>query len=120
MAAARTCVLVVDDDASIRLVCRVNLELRGYAVAEAATLAEARVVLAGEDVHAVLLDLALGREDGLELIPELGALPVALMTGRDRTGSALASLEKPFDLDELVATVERLAGPAAVGRLPTG
>ncbi len=110
MAAARTRVLVVDDDASIRLLCRVNLELRGYAVAEAATLAQARAVLAGGGVHAVLLDLALGADDGLELLPELRELPVALMTGRDGPGPAHPVLEKPFALEELVSTVELLAG----------
>ena len=33
--------LVVDDDASIRLLCRVNLELEGYRVLEAKSIAEA-------------------------------------------------------------------------------
>ena len=117
MSPAETRVLVVDDDASIRLLCRVNLELRGFAVAEAETLAQARAVLADEDVHAVLLDLVLGADDGLELVPELGDRPVALMTGRDRAGAGLAVLEKPFELDELVVVVERLV---AIGRLPTG
>jgi len=113
-------VLVVDDDASIRLLCRVNLELRGYAVAEAATLAQAREMLAGGAVHAVLLDLALGADDGLELLPELGGVPVALLTGRERQGDALPVLGKPFELDELFSTVERLAGAAATGRLASG
>jgi DNA-binding response OmpR family regulator len=113
-------VLVVDDDASIRLLCRVNLELRGYAVAEAATLAQAREVLMGGDVHAVLLDLALGADDGLELLPELDGVPVALLTGRDRPGVGLAVLDKPFELEELFSTVERLAGPTATGRLAGG
>ncbi len=115
MAAARTCVLVVDDDASIRLLCRVNLELRGYAVAEAGTLAEARAALAAEDVHAVLLDLALGADDGLELLRELEEIPVALMTGRDEPGAARLVLEKPFALEQLVATVELLAGSLPAG-----
>jgi DNA-binding response OmpR family regulator len=113
-------VLVVDDDASIRLLCRVNLELRGYAVAEAATLVQARELLAGGGVHAVLLDLALGADDGLELLPELEGVPVALLTGRELPGAGLPVLEKPFELEELCSTVERLAGPAATGRLASG
>ena len=44
--AAQT-VLVVDDDDSLRLLCRVNLELDGYRVLEAGSLAEAREALAG-------------------------------------------------------------------------
>ena len=35
-------VLVVDDERSLRLLCRVNLELEGHVVHEAGTLAEAR------------------------------------------------------------------------------
>ena len=34
-------VLVVDDEPSLRLVCRVNLELDGYRVLEAPNVAEA-------------------------------------------------------------------------------
>jgi DNA-binding response OmpR family regulator len=124
MAAAQTRVLVVDDDASIRLLCRVNLELHGYAVNEAETLAEARAVLAEVEVQAVLLDLSLGAEDGLALLQELqvGGLdvPVVLLTGRDGAaadGVAQAVLQKPFQLEDLVATIDLLAGPAGIGRL---
>lgn len=124
MDAASTRVLVVDDDASIRLLCRVNLELHGYAVDEAETLAQARAVLAEKEVQAVLLDLALGAEDGLALLHEVQAgglgVPVVLLTGRDgaaAAGLAQAVLEKPFQLEELTSTVELLAGPAAMGRL---
>jgi DNA-binding NtrC family response regulator len=124
MAAAQTRVLVVDDDASIRLLCRVNLELNDYAVNEAESLAEARAVLAEVEVQAVLLDLALGAEDGLALLQELqeGGLdvPVVLLTGRDGAatyGLAQAVLQKPFQLEDLVSTIDLLAGPAAIGRL---
>src|SRR5437870_3499361 len=41
-------VLVVDDDASIRFLCRVNLELDGWEVREAESVAQAREALAGE------------------------------------------------------------------------
>jgi DNA-binding response OmpR family regulator len=117
MAAAGKLVLVVDDDPSIRLLCRINLELGGYAVAEAETLAQARAVLAEGGVRAVLLDLRLGADDGLALLRELRAggsdLPVALLTGRDgldgeADGLAHAILAKPFHLDELSSTVELL------------
>ena len=40
--AAPARVLVVDDEPSIRLLCRVNLELDGHVVLEAETLAAAR------------------------------------------------------------------------------
>ena len=50
-------VLVVDDDAAIRFLCRVNLELDGWAVREAAAIQEARETLAATPVDIVLLDV---------------------------------------------------------------
>ena len=55
-------VLVVDDESALRLLCRVNLELEGHRVLEAATLAEARELLAAELPDVMLLDVHLGTE----------------------------------------------------------
>ena len=78
-------VLIVDDDTAIRLLCRVNLELEGLRVVEAAYLDQARQVLAEEPVDVVLLDLHLGHERGLDLLHELRRdrpeIGVALLTG---------------------------------------
>jgi DNA-binding response OmpR family regulator len=110
-------VLVVDDDAAIRLLCRVNLELDGYVVLEAATLAEARAQLRDVDVDAVLLDVHVGTESGYDLLTELyGRTPVALLTGSadaaDVAGRAAdARIPKPFTLDELAGTVRGLVEP---------
>ncbi len=111
-------VLVVDDDPSIRLLCRINLELEGFRVREAATLDEARAALDEGDVAVVLLDVHVGREDGLALLDEVRerrpGLPVALLTGTSEVDAPLreradAVLAKPFTLDQLGATVRRLA-----------
>ena len=59
-AAAR--ILVVDDEPSIRLLCRVNLELEGYEVLEASSLATARATLEGDAVDVVILDVHLRSE----------------------------------------------------------
>jgi DNA-binding response OmpR family regulator len=114
----RPTVLVVDDDPSLRVLCRINLELDGYRVVEAASVAEARAALAREPVAMMLLDVHVGRDDGRDLLRELRregtAPPVALLTGSipvddsDR-GLADAVLGKPFGLDELTQTVARLA-----------
>ena len=112
-------VLVVDDDAAIRLLCRVNLELDGHRVAEAATLDEARAVLAAEPVQVVLLDLHIGNERGVDLLRELRQtspeVAVALLTGSPQERSpqeeaaADAIISKPFAIEELDGTVRRLA-----------
>jgi len=116
-------VLVVDDEPSIRLLCRVNLELEGYRVLEAATLAEARRHLRDEDVRAVLLDVHVGREDGRDLLQEIRsgrpACGIALFSGSSEsevvTGAgADAVIPKPFVPDHLVRTVARLVLGARV------
>jgi DNA-binding response OmpR family regulator len=110
-------VLVVDDDRSIRFLCRVNLELEGWAVREAATLAQARRELADGAVDAVLLDLHVGSERGADFLEELRRdhppLPVALLTGSSETSwagdvGADAVIAKPFTLEQLVETVRGL------------
>ena len=108
-------VLVVDDDASLRLLCRVNLELDGFRVFVAGSLAEAAGMLAENEFDAVLLDLHLGDGDGRDLLASLGdeRPPVALFTGSEVIGPELRSmaeevLSKPFQLDELLSTVRKL------------
>jgi DNA-binding response OmpR family regulator len=107
--------LVVDDDAALRLLCRVNLELEGFAVREAASLAEAEAALAAERPDVILLDVHLGGEQTHELLERIRAagIPVALVTGsvdiQDYRDSADAILAKPFAPDALVETARRLA-----------
>ena len=73
---AQRLVIVADDDESIRLLCRVNLELEGYRVLEATGLAEiSRIADAEEEVALVLLDIHLGREDGIEVARAVRAQP---------------------------------------------
>jgi DNA-binding NtrC family response regulator len=119
-AAAR--ILVVDDDPSIRFLCRVNLELDGYEVAEANSLESARATLEEGDVAVVLLDVHLYGERSDALLAECHALrppvPVVIVTGsadvtQERLGEADAVLPKPFELGELLSTVSRLAGEHA-------
>ncbi len=116
--------LVVDDDASLRLLCRINLELDGYEVIEAVSATAARAVLAGGGVDAVLLDLHLGNDDGRDLLHDLGddRPPVALFTGSEQVSAELSALAeavlaKPFELDALAATVERLVAHGATGQV---
>jgi NtrC-family two-component system response regulator AlgB len=111
-------VLVVDDDPSIRFLCRVNLELDGWLVREAGTIDLARGELLEGDVGVVLLDVHLGAESGIEYLNELRrdhpGVSVALLTGSVGTptleGTAPdAVLPKPFTPDQLTETVRRLA-----------
>ncbi len=115
MESAQPIALVVDDDASLRLLSRVNLELDGFSVVEAHSLGTARAAVAAARPDVVLLDVHLGSEQTDGLLSELRAesIPVVLVTGsadassyRDR---ADAVLSKPFDPTDLVATARRIA-----------
>ena len=110
-------ILVVDDEPAIRLLCRVNLELEGYRVLEAASLDDARRALDSGDIALVLLDMRIGMERGDALLDELQALtiPVVVVTGSadvqeaEWAGRADAVLGKPFAIDELLRCVRTLA-----------
>jgi DNA-binding response OmpR family regulator len=106
-------VLVVEDDAALRLLCRVNLELEGWRVLEAATLSEARVAL--DTADAVLLDLHVAGEDGRQLLRESKERrrerAVVILTGSaevDGETRAIADdvVPKPFAPDELLRALE--------------
>jgi len=111
--------LIVDDDPALRLLCRVNLELEGFSVREAATVAEAEAAIAEERPDVVLLDVHLGGEQTHALLDRMrgAGIPVALVTGSvdidDYRDKADAVLGKPFVPEILVETARRLA------RVPT-
>jgi DNA-binding NtrC family response regulator len=110
-------VLVVDDDAAIRFLCRVNLELDGWAVHEAAAVEEARQTISATPLDIVLLDVHVGVENGLDFMAEIRerrpGLPVVLLTGSVGSPNlegvkADGVISKPFTLDQLTGTLGKL------------
>jgi DNA-binding response OmpR family regulator len=119
MATGGVSVLVVDDEPSLRLLCRVNLELDGFRVLEAGTVGEARKTLDTKPIEVVILDVHVGTGDGRELLAELRAedssTRVLMLTGTadiatSNLDAADKVMAKPFDPAELVSTVRELAG----------
>lgn len=111
-------VLVVEDDESLRMLCRINLELEGYRVFEAETIDRAAEFISSESVDVVLLDLHVGERRGTELLPVLRAerpdAAVCLLSGTSETDppdeeGVDGFIRKPFELDALTETVRRLA-----------
>ena len=111
-------ILVVDDDASLRLLCRVNLELEGYNVLEAPSVAAAEDVVAADVVDLFLLDVHIGADDGLALMRSLRerehAAAVILFTGSATLdpitiAEADGVVPKPFRLEQLLDVVRELA-----------
>ena len=117
-AQVRRLVVVADDDDAIRLLCRVNLELEGYRVAEAANSRDLERVTTEEDVALVLLDVHLGSEDGIEVARGLRErhpdVAIAFLSGSVDFGERSAAvsdaaIRKPFRLEQFTETVHRLA-----------
>src|SRR5688572_17610870 len=111
-------VLVVEDDPSLRMLCRVNLELEGYHVLEAETIGRAEEHLRNDRIDVLLLDLHVGERHGLELLPLLRenypSIGVCLLSGTSEVDPPKQEgidhfIRKPFDLDELSRTVRTLA-----------
>lgn len=113
---SRTQILVVDDDAEVRLLLRRCFELEGYAVAEAKDGAELRLSMQTAEVSLITLDLKLAGEDGLTLAREIRSnrnVPIVMITGKDDPIDRIVGLElgaddyivKPFHLREVLARV---------------
>ena len=117
-------VLVVDDDDVIRQLITVNLELEGFDVTTAVDGQDCLDKVHGVDPVVITLDVMMPRMDGWEAASRLRADPrtasvkVVLLSARAQEADLQrggqigvdAYLTKPFDPDELIATVRRLAG----------
>ena len=120
-------VLVVDDDEVIRQLITLNLELEGFEVHEAVDGEDALRAVLEVNPAVVTLDIMMPNLDGwdaaarLRANPETAHIKVVLLSARAqeadvRRGARIgvdAYLTKPFDPDDLVDIVRRLAGVPA-------
>jgi CheY-like chemotaxis protein len=114
-------VLVVEDAESLRMLVRELLESAGYAVldAEAPDKAIALLESTPGPIHLVLTDMVMPRMSGLELARRIATLKpearVVFMSGYSNQAMAdegtlppgTLFLQKPFTLDDLMATIRR-------------
>jgi len=117
-----TTVLVVDDEAPIRLLCRVNLEAEGMKVLEAADGIAGVEAARVERPDVILLDVMMPGMDGWQVAESLvedettNHIPLIFLTARaelrDRAkGLDLGGVDyitKPFNPVELASVVEQL------------
>ena len=114
-------VLIVDDDDKLREFVRVNLEMEGYTVREAASAREGLDVLEELSPDLVLLDVMMPEMDGWEMLRQLherhgvGAIPVIVFSGQveDDLGDvasrgAQAFIGKPFSPQTLIERTKAL------------
>lgn len=109
-------ILVVEDDPTLRLVLRDNLQTEGYSVEVAADGASAVKSARTTIPDLVVLDLTLPDHDGFELLPilrSLGQVPIIVLTARIQRHEKLKGLAlgaddyitKPFDPAEFLARI---------------
>ncbi len=111
-------VLVVDDDESMRDIARSVLH-KEYRVLTAANAEEAMHAVEREKINAVLLDLCLGSDNGMDVLTRIKEfrpqIEVIMITVVRELKSAVEAMKrgafdyltKEFDYDELRATVDR-------------
>jgi len=118
-------VLVVDDEEGIRVLCRVNLELGGFEVLEAADGVEAMEKARAEHPDLVFLDLMMPRMDGWQVLEQLKSepttanIPVVVLTARTSEEDQMRGwdegileyLAKPFNPQRLVEWAEQAMQP---------
>ena len=117
-----TRVLVIDDEAPIRLLCRVNLEAEGMSVLEASDGPSGLEKARAELPDLVLLDVMMPGLDGWGVAEELlvgtetSSIPIIFLTARAEFRDRARGLDiggvdyvtKPFNPIELAALVEDL------------
>ncbi len=114
-------VLIIDDETSLRRTVRIALEAMGHNAAEARDAGQALELLGRGTFDLALLDLRLGPEQGLEVLPGLlrlaPRLAVVIVTAYATIPTAVEAmrrgafdyLPKPFTPDQLRLVLERLA-----------
>jgi DNA-binding response OmpR family regulator len=115
-------VLVVDDDDQVREVVRINLEVEGYTVREAANADEGLAALEEDAPDLILLDVMMPQVDGWEMLRRvqerhgIGSIPVVMFSGKvDEAASVEAAqrgargfVGKPFDLRSLIEQTKQI------------
>jgi DNA-binding response OmpR family regulator len=123
-------ILIIEDDESISLGLRMNLEAEGYEVrlAEDGETGLERVRSRDEGLDLVILDVMLPRRNGLEVLRVLrgegNAVPVIVLSARGAEMDKVMGLElgaedyvtKPFGLAELLARVRAVLRRDAIAR----
>jgi DNA-binding response OmpR family regulator len=115
-------ILVVDDDLDIRFFVQILMQISGYKVLTARDGIEALEQISLEMPDLILLDVSMGRLDGLEVLRLIRAnepsaqVPVVLISGHGSADDVTAGMRaganhyvtKPFESGHLVFLVQKL------------
>jgi two-component system, NtrC family, response regulator AtoC len=114
-------ILVADDDEGVRSLLRDLLEGEGYTVSEAKSGTEVLTTIArGDRFSMLLMDVRMPGIDGLDVLERLrkndNDIPVIMITAHATAQVGIQAMQrgaydyltKPFEVDEVVLTIERL------------
>lgn len=119
--------LLIDDDVVFSQVLARALENNGYEVVIANDIAQAQAAVSISILEFAVVDLRIGDESGLTIIPELlganRAMKIVVLTGYASIPTAVEAIKlgathyltKPTDADEVVSAFAREKGEANVG-----
>jgi two-component system, chemotaxis family, chemotaxis protein CheY len=117
-------ILAVDDSASMRQMVAFTLKGAGHTVLEAEDGQAALDAIKGKKVDVVVTDVNMPRMDGITLVKSLRTLseykftPILLLTtessdnkkAEGKAAGATGWLVKPFNPEQLLATIKRVLG----------
>ncbi len=117
---AKNRILVVDDEEALRIVLSAELDGEGYQVSSAGDGQEAINILGTKEFDLILLDIKMPNVDGFEVLKyakeHCPKTKVVMLTGFADLKNAIESkklgaedfVSKPYDLVDLLTTVERV------------
>lgn len=117
-------ILIIDDKVKLCKTLVQTFGHIGYRALYATHGTEALKCLSRHNIQAILLDIKLGEENGIELLRQIRAfrqdIPVIMMTGYASVDTAVQSLKlgafdyvkKPLDFEQLVNVVENALKPS--------
>jgi len=118
-------ILLVEDDAELGQLIARSLKRRGFITDQVSRVEDARAVLLTEDYKVVIVDRMLPDGEGLQFVSEIRRkkmlLPILVLTAMDGVTRRVEGLEagaddyleKPFDMNELVARLRALGRRSA-------
>ncbi len=123
----KTKVLFIDDDTVLGNIVTVALNEEGFETYYQTSLVAARSVVEELRPNILVLDVEIGRQDGIEIAPELRRtlpdIPILFVSSHTDShhvsqaleAGGIAYLKKPFEIEELIAYIRRhvTATPAA-------
>ena len=109
-------ILICDDERDIVSALRIYLSAEGYRIFEAHTGKEALDIVAGHEIHLILMDIMMPEMDGISAtakLREASNVPVILLTAKSEDSDKILGLNigaddyitKPFNPAEVVARV---------------